>query len=161
MGFFDSGSADIKPDAEAAIARIAVILRDHRCLTRIEGHTDNIPIHTAQFASNWELSTARATGMVRGLVEKYGITPSLLSAAGYAEFRPAASNDSDEGRQLNRRVDLIILKSDHGFGIAPSAATSPAQPNSHSPPSTDTNNAKDSNSAEAGQPTPPALEAQR
>jgi chemotaxis protein MotB len=159
MGFFDSGSAAIKPDAEAAIARIAGILRDHHCLTRIEGHTDNMPIHTAQFASNWELSTARATGMVRALVEKYGIAPSLLSAAGYAEFRPAAPNDTNEGRQLNRRVDLIMLKSDHGFGMAPSAATSaatsPAQSDSHSPPSADTNNAKDTNSAEAGPALPP------
>ena len=64
-GFFDSGSATIKPGAQAAFARVANILREHSCAVRIEGHTDNVPIHTAQFASNWELSTARATSLVK------------------------------------------------------------------------------------------------
>ena len=68
IGFFDSGSAAIKPGAEAALARIANILHEHACAVRIEGHTDNVPIHTSQFASNWELSTARATALVRTLV---------------------------------------------------------------------------------------------
>ena len=110
-GFFDSGSAAIKPGAEAALERIANILQEHSCAVRIEGHTDNVPIHTPQFASNWELSTARATGMVRTLVEEHGISADRLSAAGYAEFHPAASNDTAKGRQLNRRVDVVILTS--------------------------------------------------
>ena len=109
IGFFDSGSAAIKSGAEAALARIADILREHSCSVRIEGHTDNVPIHTAQFASNWELSTARATGLVRTLVEQHGLSADRLSAAGYAEFHPAADNNTTKGRQLNRRVDVVIL----------------------------------------------------
>jgi len=108
-GFFDSGSASIKPGSEAAFARVAKILQEHSCAVRIEGHTDNVPIHTTQFASNWELSTARATGLVKSLVEQHGISATRLSAAGYAEFHPAADNGTAQGRQLNRRVDVVIL----------------------------------------------------
>jgi chemotaxis protein MotB len=111
IGFFDSGSAAVKPGAEAALARIATILQEHSGAVRIEGHTDNVPIHTSQFASNWELSTARATGLVRTLVEQHGISAERLAAAGYAEFHPAASNATAKGRQLNRRVDVVILTS--------------------------------------------------
>jgi chemotaxis protein MotB len=110
-GFFDSGSATIKPGAEAAFARVANILREHSCAVRIEGHTDNVPIHTSQFASNWELSTARSTSLVKALIEQYGVPSDRLSAAGYAEFHPAASNATAKGRQLNRRVDVVILTS--------------------------------------------------
>jgi chemotaxis protein MotB len=109
MGFFDSGSAAMKPEAEAAFARVAQILQEHDCAVRIEGHTDTVPIHTSQFASNWELSTARATELVKALIERYGIAPERLSAAGYAEFHPVASNVSAKSRQLNRRVDVVIL----------------------------------------------------
>jgi chemotaxis protein MotB len=109
MGFFDSGSAVMKPEAEDAFARVARILQEHACAVRIEGHTDTVPIHTAQFASNWELSTARATELVKALIQKHGVAPERLSAAGYAEFHPVASNDSERSRQLNRRVDVIIL----------------------------------------------------
>ncbi|HUI83925.1 MAG TPA: flagellar motor protein MotB [Candidatus Binatia bacterium] len=112
VGFFDSGSATIKPGAEDAFGRVALILREHPCALRIEGHTDNVPIHTTQFASNWELSNARATGLVKTLIEKYGISADRLSAAGYAEFHPVASNSSPKGRQLNRRVDVVILRND-------------------------------------------------
>jgi chemotaxis protein MotB len=110
VGFFDSGSAAMKLGAEKAFAQVADILHSHSCALRIEGHTDNVPIHTSQFASNWELSTARATGLVKSLVDDHGISPALLSAAGYAEFHPASTNDTTEGRTLNRRVDLVILK---------------------------------------------------
>ena len=125
MGFFDSGSASIKPGAEDAFGRVARILREHSCLVRIEGHTDNVPIHTAQFASNWELSTARATGLVKLLIEQYDISAARLSAAGYAEFHPVSANDSAKGRQLNRRVDVVILRSgppQHAPEAEPSAA---------------------------------------
>jgi chemotaxis protein MotB len=123
MGFFDSGSAAIKPGAEAAFGRVANILREHSSSVRIEGHTDNVPIHTSQFASNWELSTARATELVKALLEQYGISAERLSAAGYAEFHPVASNDTAKGRQLNRRVDLVILRSagQHGQAAASSS----------------------------------------
>jgi len=110
IGFFDSGSAAIKPGAEDAFGRVASILREHPFPVRVEGHTDNIPIHTSQFASNWELSTARATGLVESLIEDHGIPADRLSAAGYAEFHPVAPNDSAKGRQLNRRVDVVILR---------------------------------------------------
>jgi chemotaxis protein MotB len=109
LGFFDSGSAAMKPEAEGAFARVAQILQEHACAVRIEGHTDTVPIHTPQFASNWELSTARATELVKALIEKHGVAPERLSAAGYAEFHPVASNASPKTRQLNRRVDVVIL----------------------------------------------------
>lgn len=109
IGFFDSGSATIKPGAEGAFSRVAHILQAHSCAMRIEGHTDTVPIHTSQYASNWELSTARATEMVKSLIEDHGVSPERLSAAGYAEFHPVASNDTAKGRQLNRRVDIVIL----------------------------------------------------
>lgn len=111
MGFFESGSAAIKPGARGAFGRVARILREHSCFVRIEGHTDNVPIHTSQFASNWELSTARATGLVKLLIEQYEISADRLSAAGYAEFHPVSTNDNAKGRQLNRRVDVVILRS--------------------------------------------------
>jgi chemotaxis protein MotB len=79
---------------------------------RIEGHTDNVPIHTSQIVSNWELSTARSTELVRFLIQRSGILPQRLSAAGYAQYHPVASNRTAEGRAQNRRVDLVIL-SDH------------------------------------------------
>jgi chemotaxis protein MotB len=123
MGFFDSGSASIKPGAENAFGRVARILRAHSSSVRIEGHTDNVPIHTSQFASNWELSTARATGLVKSLIEQYGLSADRLSAAGYAEFHPVSNNNSIQGRQLNRRVDVVILrpsKAMHASTEAPS-----------------------------------------
>ena len=77
---------------------------------RVEGHTDNVPIHTAQFASNWELSTARSTAIARLLLEHGPIDPANLAAAGYAEFHPVASNATEDGRTQNRRVDIILLR---------------------------------------------------
>jgi chemotaxis protein MotB len=76
---------------------------------RIEGHTDNVPIHTAEFDSNWELSSARATRIARMLVEMHAIQPDRVSAAGYGEFHPVGSNASPQGRANNRRVDLVVL----------------------------------------------------
>ena len=109
FGFFDSGSEAIKPESVSALHRIASILAIRTYKLRIEGHTDNIPIHTAQMASNWELSTARATELVRMLLLDYRFAPERLSAAGYAEFHPVASNLTAQGRAQNRRVDIVIL----------------------------------------------------
>ena len=109
FGFFDSGSATIRPAAIPALDRIASILSIRSCRLRIEGHTDNVPIHTAQMASNWELSTARSTELVRLLIVRYNFAPDRLSAAGYAEYHPIASNTSAQGRSQNRRVDVVIL----------------------------------------------------
>ena len=109
IGFFDSGSATLKPNSEDAFTRVTQILQQHSCALRVEGHTDTVPIHTGTFASNWELSTARATEVVKVLIEQHAFPPDRLSAAGYAQFRPVASNDEALGRQLNRRVDIVIL----------------------------------------------------
>jgi chemotaxis protein MotB len=108
-GFFASGSANIKPESLSALDRIASILSIRTCRLRIEGHTDNVPIHTAQMASNWELSTARATELIRLLIVRYRFEPPRLSAAGYAEYHPIASNLTAQGRAQNRRVDIDIL----------------------------------------------------
>jgi chemotaxis protein MotB len=108
-GFFDSGSASPKPETLATLRQIATLLGSTRYNLRIEGHTDNVPIHTAEFDSNWELSSARATRIARLFLEMNTIPPERLSAAGYAEFHPVASNATEEGRAANRRVDLVVL----------------------------------------------------
>lgn len=109
FGFFDSGSAALKTSALPAVDRIASILAVRTCRLRIEGHTDNVPIHTVQMASNWELSTARSTEFVRLLIVRYRFAPERLAAAGYAEYHPIAGNDTEQGRAQNRRVDIVIL----------------------------------------------------
>ncbi len=138
FGFFDSGSATLKPSALPALDRIASILAVRNCRLRIEGHTDNVPIHTAQMASNWELSAARATELVRLLILRYRFSPARLAAAGYAEYHPIASNDTPQGRAQNRRVDIVIL-SEHvltsSVSVAPdSPKPSPAVPLKLAPP---------------------------
>ena len=109
VGFFGSGSAQMKSASMPAFDRIASTLRQHDYRLRIEGHTDNAPIHTAQFPSNWELSTSRATEIVRLLIVRDGFGPDRLSAAGYADYHPVATNLTAEGRGMNRRVDIVIL----------------------------------------------------
>jgi len=109
MGFFGSGSSSVRPDSLDAISRLAVVLKQRQENLRIEGHTDNIPIHNSRFASNWELSTTRATEMIRILITQYGLPAGHLSAAGYGEFHPTASNKTPEGRAQNRRLDIVIL----------------------------------------------------
>jgi len=108
-GFFDSGSASIRAASQSVFARIAAMLSERGCQLRIEGHTDNVPIHNSQFNSNWELSTSRATEVVRLLITEYQFAPESLSAAGYAEYHPVAGNDTPEGRAKNRRVDVVIV----------------------------------------------------
>ena len=109
FGFFDSGSATLRPSAMPALDRIASILAVRTCHLRIEGHTDDVPIHTAQMASNWELSTARSTELVRLLIVRHRFSPERLSAAGYAQYHPIVPNDTPQNRAQNRRVDLVIL----------------------------------------------------
>jgi chemotaxis protein MotB len=108
-GFFDSGSATPKPATLPTLRQIAASLSHTPYDLRVEGHTDNIPIHTAAFDSNWELSSARATHIARLFLDIKAISPERISAAGYAEFHPVASNDTAEGRAENRRVDLVVL----------------------------------------------------
>jgi len=130
IGFFDSGAAKVRPESERPLARIASLFVRRAYQLRIEGHTDNVPIHTSLFDSNWELSTARATEIAKLFITRYGIAPERLSAAGYAEFHPVASNETPEGRSMNRRVDIVILP-------PPAAPASPAesQPEGVRPPS--------------------------
>lgn len=109
VGFFNSGDATLLVDGQNTLTRIATILNEKGFHIRVEGHTDNVPIHTARFRSNWELSTARATEVVSILIEKHGFDPSQVSAAGYSEYRPIASNDTEEGRKSNRRVDIVVV----------------------------------------------------
>lgn len=109
IGFFDSGSAELRPASLGAVQRVIQTLLVQPNDIRIEGHTDNVPIHNAQFNSNWELSTARATELIRLFVTEYAFPPTRLSAAGYAEYHPVASNGSADGRAQNRRVDIVVL----------------------------------------------------
>jgi chemotaxis protein MotB len=110
VGFFESGSAQMKAESQTAFDHIAEILKRRKYRLRIEGHTDNVPIHNAQFSSNWELSTARATEVVRLLIVRDGFNAAGLSAAGYAEYHPIAGNGTPAGRAMNRRVDIVILR---------------------------------------------------
>lgn len=111
-GFFDSGKATIKPEAYELINTIADVVTQYNNPLRFEGHTDNMPISSAQFPSNWELSTSRATNAVKYLMKNFDVDPDKISATGYAEFRPLADNATSEGRAKNRRVDLVMLSSD-------------------------------------------------
>ncbi len=108
-GFFASGSAAPKSETVETLRQIAAALSRTPYNLRVEGHTDDVPIHNSEFDSNWELSTARATNIARLLLLMNAIRPDRLSAAGYAEFHPVAPNDSSEGRSKNRRVDLVVL----------------------------------------------------
>jgi two-component system copper resistance phosphate regulon response regulator CusR len=108
-GFFDSGSAGVKAGSQPAFSRMARLLGERQYNIRIEGHTDNVRIHNMQYSSNWELSTARATEMIRLLIVKYSFAPQRLSAGGYSEYHPIASNSTEAGRALNRRVDVVVL----------------------------------------------------
>lgn len=110
--FFDLGKADLKPEAISILAHLSPLLRDLPNPIRIEGHTDNLPINTTMFPSNWELSTHRATTVIRYLVEVEGFDSYKLSAAGYGEYRPVVDNTSASNRGLNRRVDIIIMSVD-------------------------------------------------
>ena len=106
-GFFGSGSAEIRSESLVLLTAVAAALPNQNM--RVEGHTDNIPIHTAQFATNWELSTARAATITRLIVAQQTVEPAQISAAGYAEFRPIADNNTEQGRAQNRRVDIVLL----------------------------------------------------
>lgn len=104
---FDTGSADLKPEANGIMDAIISLLSQMDYELRIEGHTDNVPIHNQRFPSNWELSTTRALSVLKA-VNRRGIDPTRLSASGYGEFKPLVPNDSDENRQRNRRVEIHV-----------------------------------------------------
>jgi chemotaxis protein MotB len=106
---FDPGKADLKPRAFEALSLVSTQIKGLENPIRIEGHTDNSPINTARFPSNWELSSSRAITVVRYFIEEYEIDPTMIAALGYGEFRPIADNATPEGRALNRRVDIVVL----------------------------------------------------
>ena len=115
---FDIGHAQLRPRAQRILAKVAEVARGIPNDLLVEGHTCDLPISTAQFPSNWELSTTRATTVVRYLIEQSGLAPRRVSAAGYADSRPLVPNDSEAHRMLNRRVDIVIL--DRGMrGVTP------------------------------------------
>ncbi len=108
---FDSGKAKVKSEAMSSLDKVASVLKENvpDLNVGIEGHTDNIPIRHSAWKSNWELSTARALSVLHYLVDDKGVSPDRISAIGYGEYRPVASNDDKEGRQMNRRVEVVIL----------------------------------------------------
>lgn len=108
-GSFSVGSADLTGDAQALLRELGSVLSGIGNQVRVEGHTDDVPIHTTLFASNWELSTTRATNVITFLLEHASLHPEHVSAAGYAEYRPKVANSSAANRTRNRRVDLVIL----------------------------------------------------
>lgn len=109
LGFFNSGEAVLLPGAANKIERIAKVLSQHGLELRVEGHSDDQPIHTDEFRSNWELSTARAMTVLMLLINDCGIEPRRVSVAGYGQYRPIADNTTPDGRQMNRRVDLVVV----------------------------------------------------
>lgn len=109
---FDPGSDIIKAEAIATLEKIADSVAKFQNPIVIEGHTDSTPIMTNRFPSNWELSTARATNIIKYLIQQKKFPPSRLSAVGYGEYMPIEDNNTPQGRAKNRRVDIIVLSSD-------------------------------------------------
>ena len=135
---FDSGEAILKPDGESVLRKIAALLAAHPKLKiHVIGHTDNVPIRSearSRFASNWELSSARALAAVHFLIEKAGVDPHRVGAIGYGEYRPLADNATAEGRAKNRRIAVTILP-DELAGTDPVPTVKPvAAPNSQPDP---------------------------
>ncbi len=107
--FFGSGGDTVAPETYPSIEKIARALRVLPNLVRLEGHTDSVPIHNSRFRSNWDLSAARSIAMLELLVSRFDVPPGRLAVAGYADTAPLESNDSEQGRAHNRRVDVVIL----------------------------------------------------
>ncbi len=107
---FDAGKAAISPPAVALLQKIGAIIAQTDYEVRVEGHTDDVPIQTAQYPSNWELSTARAANVLRYLIETYPISSKRLSAVGFGQYQPLVPNDSPMHRARNRRVEIVFLK---------------------------------------------------
>ncbi len=118
---FASGSATPSPVAISTARKIGEILRDEPNAVRVEGHTDNVPIQTAQFPSNWELSSARAAGIVHQLIGT-GVKADRLAISGFGEYQPVATNDTTDGRNANRRVMMVILTESHGEAVVEAQA---------------------------------------
>lgn len=119
---FASGSDELAPRAKTIINGVGVALRKIPNYIRVEGHTDNLPINSGRFASNWELSVLRAANVVHVLGESTGIEASRLSIVGYGEYRPLVPNEDNLTRAMNRRVDIVILKQKYDYFEPPKTA---------------------------------------
>jgi chemotaxis protein MotB len=106
---FSSGSAELKPGSQDVLLEVAGILALLPNELRVEGHTDNIPVNSADYPTNWELSAARASTVLRFMIESGGLEPGRMELAGYADTHPIAENATAEGRSLNRRADIVIV----------------------------------------------------
>jgi len=113
MALFNSGKANILPDSELTLQHVMQIIHlniSSISSVRIEGHTDNVPMHNAEFSDNWDLSVKRATNTLRLVLATGLFEESILSAVGYGEYQPIAANNTSEGRAQNRRVDFVLMK---------------------------------------------------
>ncbi len=133
-GLFLAGEDTLVPAALPLIDRLAGVLALTGREIRIEGHADPRPIHSARFPSNWELSTARATGLVRYLVAQHEIPPERLSASGYGEYRPIDTNETPAGRARNRRVDIVALSRRASANEPPTSGPHPKADDGAEPP---------------------------
>ena len=133
-GFFASGDDAVSPASLPALAKIAAVVASLPNPVRLEGHTDSVPIHNSRFRSNWELSAARAIATLELLAQRYNIPRPRMAVAGYAENAPADSNDTEEGRARNRRVDIVLLSAE-GLRTEPAPAPEarPSAPQSAHP----------------------------
>jgi chemotaxis protein MotB len=130
---FDTGKTEIKPDGVKALTEIADVLKTvGNRRFQIAGHTDNVPIKTPEFPSNWELSTARGVAVVKLLLQK-GVRPDALSAGGYAEFDPAQSNASDQGKAKNRRIEIVLVPNIEELVKMPEVGTKIKDPSKEPP----------------------------
>jgi chemotaxis protein MotB len=116
--FFPSGGDTIDPAAYPIVEKVAAVLNTLPNALRLEGHTDSIPINTTRFHSNWELSAARSIAMMRLLNQQFGVSPNRMAIAGYADTAAVDSNDTEEGRGRNRRVDIVVLN-EYGMRAEP------------------------------------------
>lgn len=112
---FDSGQAIVKPSGVPTMSKVAEVISKLPNQIRLEGHTDNIPIHNDVFKNNWELSSARSIAILNLLVDNFGLQTNRLSVSGYADVAPVATNATEDGRSRNRRVDLVVLSSLAGW----------------------------------------------
>lgn len=113
---FDLGQAELRPDALGLLDAVGAALRSTPRYVRVEGHADNLPINTVQFPSNWELSAARSIAVTRYLIERHGADPRRMASLGYGEYRSLYPNTSEENRAKNRRVDIVILRTERAGG---------------------------------------------
>lgn len=149
---FKSGEATVRPEAIGFLKALAEVLTEMNRQVRVLGHTDDVPIRTAQFPSNWELSASRAVMVVRIFTELYGVPGKHLSATGFADSRPVTANDTPEGRAKNRRVEIVVLEKDPNEPVAQEA---PLPEDNTAAPVADVMNAVGQVSPHAGNPITP------